>query len=64
MKVDEKSVLVETRASAIEIDETCIMTKKLPGLDQDADTIDILTAEVENLKVPHLLTTASKMQFS
>ncbi|XP_050366725.1 myosin-16 isoform X2 [Argentina anserina] len=51
MEVDEKSVLVESRAAELEIDETCITTKKVPGPDQEADEIEILTAEVENLKV-------------
>ncbi|KAM5563548.1 myosin-16 [Rosa sericea] len=51
VKVDEKSVLVESRAAAIEIDKTSPMIQKLPGPDQDADIIKILTAEVENLKV-------------
>lgn len=53
MKVEEKSVLVESRAEAIEIDETCAMTKKLTGSDQDADKIEILAAQVEKLKVSH-----------
>ncbi|XP_062023727.1 myosin-16 isoform X3 [Rosa rugosa] len=51
VKVDEKSVLVESRAAVIEIDKTSPMIQKLPGPDQDADIIKILTAEVENLKV-------------
>lgn len=52
VKVDEKNVLVESQVAEIEIDKTCPIIKELPSPDQDADKIKILTAEVENLKVP------------
>lgn len=52
VKVDEKNVLVESQVAEIEIDRTCSNIKELPSPDQDADKINILTAEVENLKVP------------
>lgn len=52
VKVDEKNVLVESQVAQIEIDKTCPIIKELPSPDQDADKMKILTAEVENLKVP------------
>lgn len=52
VKVDEKNVLVESQVAEIEIDKTCPIMKELPSPDQDVDKIKILTAEVENLKVP------------